>query len=243
MKLLRKYIRSLLSEDMAARQAFAQELRDDPEWDPQFRAERSSDPEKEKETYKQTFKVGRKLKTLFAKHADRAFLDSLVTIHWGTPVRILDVFQNASSRDELSTSVYLPGDVGPSMWGRGTGLVVKGHITILSNHMNDLMTGKGSVAKAADPERAKMSGANKGVGRGYHPDTYETGSSLLVFDEEDWEPELAGGTHTNNEALVDNWKPVGIIAPAEKIDMFKWAAKKLKLDIPVVTMEEAEKLL
>ena len=68
MKLLRKYIRSLLSEDMAARQAFAQELRDDPEWDTQFRAERSSDPEKEKETYRQTFKVGRKLKTLFAKH-------------------------------------------------------------------------------------------------------------------------------------------------------------------------------
>ena len=104
--------------------------------------------------------------------------------------------------------------------------------------MNDLMTGKGSVAKAADPERAKMSGANKGIGRGYHPDTYETGSSLLVFDEEDWEPELAGGTHTNNEALVDNWEPVGIIAPAEKIDTFKWVAKKLKLDIPVVTMEE-----
>ena len=142
MKLLREYIRSLLSEDMASRQAFAQELRDDPEWDTQFRAERSQDPEKEKETYRQTFKVGRKLKTLFAKHADRAFLDGLVTIHWGTPVRILDVFQNASSRDELSTSVYLPGDVGPSMWGRGTGLVVKGHITILSNHMNDLMTGK-----------------------------------------------------------------------------------------------------
>jgi hypothetical protein len=240
---VRKYVRSLLSEDMPARQAFAQELRDDPEWDPQFQAERSSDPEKEKETYKQTFKVGRKLKTLFAKYADRAFLDNLVTVHWGDSNRILDIFQNASSRDELSTSVYLPGEVGSSIWGRGTGLVVKGHITILSNHMNDLMTGKGEVVKAADPERAKMSGANKGVGRGHHPDTYEMGTSLLVFDEEDWSPELAGGTHTNNEALVDNWKPVGIIAPAEKIDMFKWVIKKKNLDIPVVTMEEAEELL
>ena len=116
---LRKYIRSLLSEDMPARQAFAQELRDDPEWDPQFQAERSSDPEKEKETYKQTFKVGRKLKTLFAKYADRAFLDGLVTVHWGDSNRILDIFLNTSSRDELSTSVYLPGGVGSLYVGEG----------------------------------------------------------------------------------------------------------------------------
>ena len=172
MNLLRKYIRTLLSEDAARRQAFAQELSDDPEWDPEFKAERTSDPEKEKEVYRQTFKVGRKLKTLFAKHADRSFLDSLTTVHWGDSNRILDIFLNVSSRDELSTSVYLPGDVGSSTWGpgkdRAVGLVVKGHITILSNHMNDLMSGKGEIVKTADPERAKMSGASKGIGRA-HP--------------------------------------------------------------------------
>ena len=251
MNILRKNIRTLLSEDAARRQAFAQELSDDPEWDPEFKAERTSDPEKEKEVYRQTFKVGRKLKTLFAKHADRSFLDSLTTIHWGDSNRILDIFLNVSSRDELSTSVYLPGDVGSSTWGpgkdRAVGLVVKGHITILSNHMNDLMSGKGEIVKTADPERAKMSGASKGIGRAHPPEAYEKGKDpeydfgpILVLDEEDWNPEISGGTHTNNEALVDNWRSVGIIAPAEKIDTFKWAAKKLKLDIPVMTMEEAE---
>ena len=139
------------------------------------------------------------------------------------------------TRDELSTTAYLlDSDIGNRGIMGEFGLVVKGHITLLANSMDDLMSGSGERYKKADPQRAKMSGANKGVGKTFHPDTYVQGKSILVFDKEDWSPHVVSELGlSRNEALVDNWKITELIVPSNEVEKFKHILGKLNLNIPV----------
>jgi hypothetical protein len=115
----------------------------------------------------------------------------------------------ASSKDELSCAAYLPGEVTTSTWG-DYGFVVDGHITLLANDMNDVMSGAGQDYTLANPERTKSSGANKGVGISYRCVDYV--DQIFVFDEEDWKPRIVKDSNWN-EAFVDNWKITAVIAP------------------------------
>ena len=256
MKLIMESWRNFIDEDAEKRKQFAQSVRDAPEWDSEYRQNRPGFDEKERTaTYKSMTKAGRSLKQIFAKHADRGFLDSLTTVHWGSQKDILDLMKGGSSRDELSANAFLPGQFhfGDWQWGGDFGLVVKGHITLLANDMDDLNTGSGQEYAKADPERTKMSGANKGVSKLYHPDTYESGGDVtsppvMVLDSEDWQPRKGSSGSAWNEALVDNWRIVGIILgdpkadkPSRKGMRYNWEkyAEAVGLDVPVMTAKEA----
>lgn len=263
MKLLREYIRALLLEDTARRKQFAQDLYDtgvrDDRWikDP----ETISGGQERAKAMKDIMSQGRVLKKAFAKNADRAFLDSLVTVHWAYSRRSLEKLLKGafSSRDEISTAAYLPGQIkGVGKFGK-YGVLVKGHITLLANDMDQLYTGSTIDYAYANPERTKMSGANKGAQQIYEPGGYAE-YKILVLDEEDWDPKIGRyQSKVNNEALVDNWTPMALIIPDESNLPGGWSeehgteppppdtsevpgweelVKEAGLDIPVMTHKE-----
>ena len=148
------------------------------------------------------------LKRIFARLADRSFVNSLVTIHWGHAENIIYTLKKVSSKDELSCAAYMPGDVHKGSIG-SVGLLVNGYITILANNMDELFTGHGKQTGEDFPLMKKTSGINKGVYRYFLArDFYR--SPILVFDKEDWEPDDRLDFY-RNEALVDNWTAQGIV--------------------------------
>jgi len=172
--------------------------------------------ESKEKSYQKMAKMGRNLKQIFAKEADRSFIDSLTTVHWGNKKDILDILLDYKSlrRDELSTAAHLsPGEIGQKgPWGFDYGLVVKGYITLLANDMDDLGTGSGKKYKAYLPaQRTQSSGVNKGAMRIYYQGEYRD-YQIIVLDKEDWKPRVVNGIN-HNEALVDNWKIEAVIVP------------------------------
>ena len=153
---------------------------------------------------------GRLLKKIFARLADRSFVDSLVTIHWGRDwASIEHALKTVSSKDELSCAAYLPQDVQPGAFGE-VGLLVKGHITLVANSMDKLWSGEGGRTGEDFPQMKKTSGINKGVQRRFQAlDFYK--EAFLVFDKEDWKPEVNKSGRYRNEALVDNWKALAVV--------------------------------
>ena len=131
----------------------------------------------------------------------------------------------------------LPGDKLKNPPGMQIGLWVKGRITLAANDHDQLFTGKwhdymGSHAGYTDEEqeqRQRSSGINKlpHVAKDYSrygqlQRGNEYGEKLArnipyVLDQSMWEP------YDVNEALVDNWSPVGIV-------MGKWV-EPIKLSV------------
>ena len=212
MKHLRQYIRRIIKEvAYNRREAFLADLHGE-NFDNYFE-EGGEDPE----AYKRMATAGRKMKTAFAANADRQYLDSLKYVHWTTfrrralamlaPDLIKGV--DVNSRDELSAGAYLPGEMPGQSAGFGKyGLVISGHVTLLSNDMNSLQTGYTHLYKKADPQRVASSGANKGIGYAFDAD--------IVLSAEDWDPQGVLG----NEALIDNWEIDGLIVPDDEYDTF-----------------------
>lgn len=182
---------------------------------------------------------GKVAKRLFARYANKKFLNSLVTIHWAKKLEsIVELLNNPSStNDELSCNVVRNIVDIPSIGAFGRfGLVVKGHITFFANDMDDVYSGSyhGYLGKKDESpypllgdrnlkdkkhvewfkdflvKRKQTSGVNK-VLRG--------GLQSVVLDQEDFSP------NTHNEALVDHWKPLAVIHPPlekrEKEDLQK----------------------
>ena len=210
MKHLRQYIRQILSEiAYNRRNAFLADLYGD-NFDHHF-----EESEETPEAYRRMAAAGRKMKTAFAQHADREWLNSLKYVHWtGFRRRALAMLApeiikgvDVNPRDELSAAAYLPGNIAGRSSGFGQyGLIITGHVTLLSNDMNSLQTGYTHHYKKADPQRVASSGANKGIGYAFDPD--------IVLSEDDWDPQGVLG----NEALVDNWEPQGLIVPDNEYD-------------------------
>ena len=215
MKLLREYIRELLSEDLTRRQALAKDLESSEAW-----------PMKTGDKHRRSnfdvdlqFSAGRELKKAFHKHADRAFLNTLTTVHWTDYPGALKSLLKGSSRDEVSASAYLPGELentGTGAMGE-FGLVIKGHISLLANNMDWVITGGVRDFEGVDPQRTASSGKNKGVKKTYIPAGYARDSAIVVLDKSDWNPVGADEGITNNEALVDNWRPVAIVTSSEDL--------------------------
>jgi hypothetical protein len=162
---------------------------------------------------------GKAIKRAFAANADYGFLDTLDTVHWTGDFYAMEGLKG-KGKDELSTTMTLPGENFDGLLDYG--LWVKGRITLASNDMDKLYTGHFKPTDETDPEqvhREKSSGKNKlpTVSKDYSrygqlKRGNEFGEKMAknipyVLDQATWNP--AG--FAMNEALVDNWKPVGII--------------------------------
>lgn len=219
MNLLRKYIRELLTEDPARRQALAKDLEGAENWP----TKTASKHRRHKFEPSLALPSGRVLKTAFHKHADKSFTSSLTTVHWADNSTMIGNLLKTSSRDEISTSAYLPGELkstGTGAYG-AYGLEVKGHVSLLANDMDQINTGGYRDFETGmgedDSHRTASSGKNKGVKKTYIPSAYSNDKRpILVLDKSDWNPTGADEGITNNEALVDNWKPVAIIISNEE---------------------------
>lgn len=211
--LLREYIRELLSEDVTRRQALAKDLESSEAW-PMKTGDKHRRSKFDAELQ---FPSGKVLKKAFHKHADRSFLNTLTTVHWVDYAAALDKLLKGSSRDEVSTSAYLPGELENTGTGAmgAIGLEIKGHISLLANNMDHINTGGVKDFEGVDPQRTASSGKNKGVKKTYQPSGYARDNAIVALDKSDWNPVGAEDGITNNEALVDNWKPVAIVTSNE----------------------------
>ena len=219
MKLLREYIRALLTEDpmgfvhdlAAASDEFGGE------GGPFF----GGDPGRS---------GGKAIKRAFAKNADHQFLSTLVTVHWGDVYGLEELV--GAGKDELSTTMIAPGQplVADSI-SHNHGLLVKGRITLATNDQDELFSGNwvnytGETADFTEEEqeqRRKSSGINKlpkvskdyslygNLKRGSEFGEKRARNIPYVLDQSTWDPR----DWTANEALVDNWKPVAIVASGE----------------------------
>ena len=240
MKLLMENWREFIKEDARTREEFSKDLCDMGGYehrrdyvDAAFG--KTIDPD-----FPEVMKTGRGIKKLYHKHADRAFLDSLITIHWTEKKGLVHLLAHGSNKDELSCAAYLPGETATSVWA-DYGVVVDGYISLLANDMNDVMSGGGKRYTLANPERTKSSGANKGVGLSYRCTDYV--DKIFVFDEEDWNPAIRKHSRFN-EAFVDNWKITAIISPEISHQFLKRIVhRKMKRpDVKILSPEQAGEL-
>ena len=227
------YYDHTLDEDIDTRETFARELCDLGGYEQ--RQNPAGSFRKGDTSYQDIIDLGRPVKKLYNKYADRDFLNSLTTIHWTQRKGLVQILAHGSSKDELSCAAYLPGEAMVSTWG-DYGVVVSGYISLLANDMNDVMSGAGKDYTEHNPERTKSSGANKGMGRTDPCHWYV--DDLLVLDREDWNPRKRSGGDPRNEALVDNWKITAIISPEishnflRKIVHGKMGREDIKIMLP-----------
>ena len=220
MNILRRYIRKLLTEDslsyikdMVGAQESGEIDRDHgvTDWEDY---EEKTNVRSKKAIISQT-----KQKDVFRKHADHQWLSSLNTVHWSMSSTDPSSLSRLESKDELSTTMSLPGKV-LRPYGRGrVGLWIKGRITWATNHQDTTWSGTQSDYSYTQ-QQIKSSGRNK------RPmniqwqfaedwaDVIESGEMsdqakkfLPVLGPENWNP----ATLDSNEALVDNWKAHAVV--------------------------------
>ena len=207
MNLLRKYIRELLKEDAIG---FVHDLIASKNFEDFDGGE--------------VGKAGaRDIKRVFAKNADYQFLNSLDTVHWTDPYNLEPLV--GKNKDELSTTMTLPGESFIQADTGDVGLWIKGRITLAANDQDEIYSGHmRDYGEPSDPkvqQRDRSSGRNKLPRRARDYSVYdaaERGNEKhekfvsqkipYVLDRSTWNP---GQTRSYNEALVDNWKPVGIV--------------------------------
>jgi hypothetical protein len=174
---------------------------------------------------------GKAIKDAFRVNADHEWLSTLDTVHWAKDIYSL-AHLPGSGKDELSATMTPPGEG----WLRPLGdykfgLWIKGRITLAANdqdalysgHMYDYMPGLTSdVTDEEYEQQKKSSGINKRPTMSKDFSRYgmlkpgsEFGERMArsipyVVDQSTWDPSQSrsGG----NEALVDNWNAVGVIA-------------------------------
>jgi len=162
----------------------------------------------------------RDLKTIYKKHADRNFLDSLTYIHWtlsGNPARYL----TAGSKHQTSAEGYTSHDLVRQHFPQGfthpgVGIQIRGFVVFGSNA--NLQSHGGTSAYKAQPGK-EASGHVKSVlniadegGPGWLDPEWSGGGrfSNLVFDEETFAANTSR-FKMNNEFILDNWEPVAIV--------------------------------
>ena len=217
MNLLREYIRALLTEDPMG---FVHDL-----------AAASDDFGEEGETFfgGDPGKAGAKaIKRAFNANADHQFLSTLDTVHWVEEPYDLEPLIG-KSKDELSTTMTSPGGKLQNPPGMLIGLWIKGRITLATNDQDQLYSGHhfeylpGKSLGGSEEEyehRKKSSGINKRpttskdysrygqLKRGDEFAEKMARNMPYVLDQSTWHKGIAGET---NEALVDNWTPMGIV--------------------------------
>ena len=211
MKHLRQYIRQILLEDAMG---FVHDLAAaDKEFGTEGEDFYGGDPGKG---------GGKAIKRAFNANADHKWLSTLDTVHWTGDFYTMEGLKG-KSKDELSATMTLPGE--DFDWPLEYGLWIKGRITLASNDQDNLYTGFhkdfGAGKEGTEEEvahRDKSSGRNKRplvskdysrygkLKRGNEYAEMVAKKIPYLLDQSMWDP-----SGNNNEALVDNWKPVGII--------------------------------
>ena len=211
--LVRRYIRALLTEDpigfvhdLAASDSFGDEF---------FGGQIGKE-------------AGRDIKRAFNKNADHEFLSTLDTVHWVNDFYAMEDLKGRG-KDELSTTMTLPNDSLEPAAGLPYGLWIKGRITLATNDQDKMYSGfygDYGVGHEGDEEavaqRDRSSGRNKrpSVSKDYSRyGQLQRGDEYMekmardgipyVLDRSTWNP--VDADWSNNEALVDNWRPRGII--------------------------------
>ena len=168
----------------------------------------------------------------------------LDTVHWTDDFYGLEGMKG-KGKDEISTTMTLPGASFEPAAGLPYGLWIKGRITLAANEQDALYSGfygdYGAPHEASEEEvaqRDRSSGRNKRPTTSKDYSRYgqlERGNEYMekmardgipyILDQSTWDP---GKTKSNNEALVDNWRPVGIIVvEADVEDAILKTAEKL----------------
>ena len=209
MKLLREYIRELLNEDAMG---FVHDLA--------AASEEFGEPGEIFFGGNPGEGGGKAIKRAFANNADYSFLNSLDTVHWTGDFYGMEGLKG-KGKDELSATMTLPGENFDGLLDYG--LWIKGRITLAGDDMDALYTGHYKPTDNADPaqvHRDKSSGKNKlptvskdysrygqlNRGNKHHEELAK--NIPYVLDQATWHK---SSYQPWNEALVDNWKPVGII--------------------------------
>jgi hypothetical protein len=237
---LRKYIRHLLQEDQDDVRAVASEFISG--------LDAAAGAEGGLAATQHVRASGRVLKRAWQEEADVASFKRRVTfIHWGPFNDIRRAVESPRGKDEISTIPYLNPPFTPFDLRGNTpyvlGLIVEGHPTLVANaDLNSLSFRKyaGPDAGVDTVHRLKSSGWNR------YPGDRSFGSELpgedkkaswhealvfkpndiaphekIVFDAPDIYSAKSTGKIGWPEALVDNWKAVGVVVPNEMLDKVK----------------------
>jgi hypothetical protein len=225
MNLLREYIRALLKEDPMG---FVRDLAGSEEFGEDFYGGGIDKG------------GGREIKRAFNANADHQWLSTLDTVHWASDAYDISELVG-QGKDELSTTMSLPGEAFTAAWtmtdGGQLGLWIKGRITLAANDHDSLYTGKwhdymGGTGKEGKEQehRAKSSGVNKrpSISKDYSGyGQLKPGSEFgersarnipYVLDQSTWDP--SKNRSGVNEALVDNWRAVGIVVADQEFVKF-----------------------
>ena len=217
MKLLREYIRELLNEDPMG---FVHQLSKSKNYPENFFG--GAIPKK----------AGRDIKRAFADNADHAWLRTLDTVHWVFgPYEIEPLI--GKGRDELSATMTLPGSSFEPAAGLQYGLWIKGRITLATNDQDAMYSGfYGDYGPGYEGSEDEVSHRDRSSGRNKRPsmskdysrygqlkpgDEYHEQMARnipYVLDQSTWQQPADGQV---NEALVDNWKPRGVIVAKEDV--------------------------
>jgi hypothetical protein len=191
-KMIRQLIREMILEDLDTFKARTSHI--EPFYDPVSKV------------------IPRELKSIWNDEADHTFFDGLTKVHWirSSPGNLTSVSDNlikflkASRKDEIATMGYI-GNPKPSMWGE-FGVMVQGRTTFAANNMNSVFSGNYSdISKEDIKKYAKTSGLPR------RPSLFTPGTTEhLTFGAQDFRDIPGPG----NELIVDNWRPIGLVAPA-----------------------------
>lgn len=176
---------------------------------------------------------GKKIKRLWNKYADHSwFSNNIDTIHFNEDPLALLGWPTRISKDEISCTMHLKDQEIkiPKLFGTierfgSYGIMVKGRVTLAVNDMEFAYTGYrheydpsfgAKISKEEYLHKKVSSGINKlpQSGPNIFSDNYDVNiEHPYVFGAEDFIP----SNTTHNEALVDNWKVVAIVAPKQQI--------------------------
>jgi hypothetical protein len=153
----------------------------------------------------------RDLKRAWAAEADHDFFRKLIKVHWikGLPGRMgnvssfLPALLGASRKDEISVMGYVDKPK-KTPWGE-FGVMVQGRTTLAADNMNYIVSG---YREDLDPEYIEKYSRTSGVPRRASMFDALT-AKHYILDAESYGNKGEWG----NELIVDNWEPVGIIAP------------------------------
>ena len=146
----------------------------------------------------------RTVKQVWHDQADHQFFKGLTKVHWfsdreGTgrlDYRLKWILEPGAGKNELSTTLYTPGDLISSPWGR-VGVEVQGFTTIAANDMDAIYTGYS--VRADNTEFHKNSGVPK------RPGSFSSHRAKnYILDK------FSFDGNWDNEGVIDNWKPVAI---------------------------------
>ena len=176
-------------------------------------------------------KFGKQIKRLWNQNADHQwFAENVDTIHFAEdPAKLLN-WPSGRSKDEISCTMHLKNQkiktsslYGGAMTFGHIGLMVKGRITLAVNDMDFAITGFKSrydkMPREEYRQQKSSSGINKYPDMGpnlFNPEwkNLEGAENPYAFDAQTFEK----NNSEYNEALVDNWKVVAIVAPRDVIE-------------------------